>query len=589
MLSPVPADLAAFNTKLRALGESERYWRIQRLRRQWQGTGYDGRPSFWDASVPLRERAPCVQSLIGRTAGRRIVSLVFGERAYPTLTLASQAYGVALSDDERESMRALIEEIERVAHLRRAMRMALAEGLEVGTVVVLCELVEGAPSIKLIPAEWCTPTFAADGRTLDALVIERKLLHSDQKMYIHRREISPPRDCVYAPVLAERAAREPIDWSKVEVIAEAPCAFVPAVWHRHSAEPIYGDTSIDGHALLEGLEDEVEALDLALSQLHRNALYNGEPQMIRTGVDPVEDTMLPQGRTAVSVSGVFDRMFRRVTGGESASTKSPQKIWNLPVGSDAKLLESSGAGATIIEGNVSHLRRVIVDAMGVVLADPEQLGTGELSARALSLMLAPMLAHADDLRVEYGDLLVSIVDLIARLVASTPGVVFLATLEAARPALTRVYRTLSAHRLITLQWGEYFEPAWSEVQAAISAAQSANGARPIMTLEESRALVSPLLGLTASIEELKTEEAQGVDDVAKVLGQGEDLPSLTDTQVSSLLEIITALSSGLMPVETARVVIAAAFPGFSDVVIERMVAPFADREPVEVEAVDAGT
>ena len=595
MLSPTPSDLAAFDRKLKALGESERYWRIQRLRRQWQGTGYDGRPSFWDGSVPLRERAPCVQSLIGRTAGRRIVSLVFGERAYPTLTLASQAYGIALSDDERESMRALIEEIERVAHLRRAMRMALAEGLEVGTVVVLCELVEGAPSIKLVPAEWCTPTFAADGRTLDTLVIERKLLHSDQKMYIHRREISPPKDCVYAPVLAERAAREPIDWSKVEVIAEAPCAFVPAVWHRHSAEPIYGDTSIDGHALLEGLEDEVEALDLAMSQLHRNALYNGEPQMIRTGVDPVEDTMLPQGRTAVSVAGVFDRMFRRVTGGESASTKSPQKIWNLPVGSDAKLLESSGAGATIIEGNVSHLRRTIVDAMGVVLADPEQLGTGELSARALSLMLAPMLAHADDLRVEYGDLLVSIVDIIARLVASTPGVVFLATLEAARPALTRVYRTLSAHRLITLQWGEYFEPAWSEVQAAIAAAQSANGARPIMTLEESRALVSPLLGLTASIEELKTEEAQGVDDVAKVLGQGEgriegeDLPSLTDTQVSSLLEIITALSSGLMPVETARVVIAAAFPGFSDVVIERMVAPFADREPVEVEAVNAGT
>ncbi len=317
--------------------------------------------------------------------------------------------------------------------------------------------------------------------------------------------------------------------------------------------------------------------------------------MIRTGVDPVEDTMLPQGRTAVSVAGVFDRMFRRVTGGDPASTKSPQKIWNLPVGSDAKLLESSGAGATIIEGNVSHLRRTIVDAMGVVLADPEQLGTGELSARALSLMLAPMLAHADDLRVEYGDLLVSIVDVIARLVASTPGVVFLATLEAARPALTRVYRTLSAHRLITLQWGEYFEPAWSEVQAAIAAAQSANGARPIMTLEESRALVSPLLGLTASIEELKTEEAQGVDDVARVLGQGEgriegeDLPSLTDTQVSSLLEIITALSSGLMPVETARVVIAAAFPGFSDVVIERMVAPFAGREPVEVEAVDGGT
>lgn len=597
MLSPTPNDLAAFDRKLRALGETERYWRIQRLRRQWQGTGYDGRPSFWDGTVPLRERAPCVQSLIGRTAGSRLVSLVFGERTYPALHLSTQAYGMALADAEREALRALVEELERVAHLRRAMRMILAEGLEVGTVVVLCEILEGSPTVKLIPAEWCEPVFEADGRTLRSLVIERKLLHGDQKMYVHRREISPPRDCVYAPVLAERASREPIDWARVEVIAEAPCAFVPAVWHRHGAEPIYGDTSIDGHALLEGLEDEVEALDLAMSQLHRNALYNGEPQMIRTGVDPVEDqAVIPQGRMGTTL-GVFDRMFRRADG-DRAAVKSPQKIWNLPVGADAKLLESTGAGASIIEGNVANLRRVIVDALGVVLADPDQLGTGELSARALSLLMAPMIAHADDLRTEYGDLLVLIVDMILRLVAGTSGTVYLATLAAARPALERVYRTLSAHRLLTLQWGEYFEPAWSEVQAAITAAQAGNGNRPVMTLEESRSLVSPLLGLTATIEELKTEESQGVDDVARVLSgaegsqlEGEDLPSLTDTQVSSLLEIITALSSGLMPVETSRVVLAAAFPGFSAEVIERMVAPFTEREPIEVESVtgNAGT
>ena len=83
MLSPVPSDLAAFDRKLKALGESERYWRIQRLRRLWHGYGYDGRPSFWDASVPLRERAPCVQSMVCRTAGRRLTQLVFGDRSYP--------------------------------------------------------------------------------------------------------------------------------------------------------------------------------------------------------------------------------------------------------------------------------------------------------------------------------------------------------------------------------------------------------------------------------------------------------------------------------------------------------------------------
>jgi hypothetical protein len=323
---------------------------------------------------------------------------------------------------------------------------------------------------------------------------------------------------VYAPVAAEKAAHEPIDWSKVEIVAEAPCAFVPAVWHRHNAEPIYGDTSIDGHALAEGLEDEIEAMDLALSQLHRNALYNGEPQMIRTGVDPIEDVALPQGRTAVQRT--FDSVFRRVTtsGGDSASVKSPQKVWNLPVGSDAKLLESSGAGATIIEGNVAQLRRVVVDAMSIVLADPEQLGTGELSARALSLMMAPMLAHADDLRVEYGSLLCSMLEMALRLVASTPGVVYLATLDAARPALAQVYRSLSPARLIELSWGEYFEPSWEEVQAAVTAAQTANGNRPIATLAESRALVAPLLNLSADTATLEAEEAGGLDAMARVIG-----------------------------------------------------------------------
>ena len=521
MLSPIPTDLAAFDRKLRALGESDRYWRIQRLRRLWQGAYYDGRPSFWDASVPLRERAPCVQSMVCRTAGRRLTHLVFGDRSFPKLKVASQAYGVALDELSQGAMTALVEEITRTTHLRRVMRAILGEGLEVGTVCTLVELVEGALSYKLIPAEWCTPTFAANGRTLESLCIERKLLHSDGKLYIHKRLISPPKDCVYAPVLAEKAAHEPIDWSTVAIVAEAPCAFVPAVWHRHNAEPVYGDTSIDGHALAEGLEDEIEAMDLALSQLHRNALYNGEPQMIRTGVDPIEDVALPQGRTAVQRT--FDSVFRRVTtsGGDSASVKSPQKVWNLPVGSDAKLLESSGAGATIIEGNVAQLKRVVVDAMSIVLADPEQLGTGELSARALSLMMAPMLAHADDLRVEYGSLLCALLEMALRLVASTPGVVYLATLEAARPALAQVYRSLSPARLIELSWGEYFEPSWEEVQAAVTAAQTANGNRPIATLAESRALVAPLLNLSADTATLEAEESGGLDAMARVIGGGD--------------------------------------------------------------------
>ena len=133
-------------------------------------------------------------------------------------------------------------------------------------------------------------------------------------------------------------------------------------------------------------------------------------------------------------------------------------------------------------------------------------------------MMAPMLAHADDLRVEYGSLLCALLDLALRLVASTPGTVYLATLDGARPALAQVYRSLSAARLIELSWGEYFEPSWEEVQAAVTAAQTANGNRPIATLAESRALVAPLLNLSADTATLEAEEAGGLDAMRTVLG-----------------------------------------------------------------------
>ena len=237
MLSPVPSDLQAFDKKLRALGESERYWRIQRLRRLWQGAYYDGRPSFWDASVPLRERAPCVQSMVCRTAGKRLTHLVFGDRAFPRLKIASQAYGVALDEASQGAMTALIEEVTRTTHLRRVMRAVLGEGLEVGTVCVLVELVEGALSMKLVPAEMCTPTFAPNGRTLESLCIERKLMHADGKLYIHKRVISPPKDCVYAPVLAEKAAHGRLQLGLGRVAVAGERLFGLTHGDLHSAQP----------------------------------------------------------------------------------------------------------------------------------------------------------------------------------------------------------------------------------------------------------------------------------------------------------------------------------------------------------------
>ena len=49
--------------------------------------------------------------------------------------------------------------------------------------------------------------------------------------------------------------------------------------------------------------------------------------------------------------------------------------------------------------------------------------------------------------------------------------------------------------------------------------------------------------------------------------------ALNGAQVSSLLEIITAVSSGTLPAATAREVIASAFPSFDAARIDRMLSP----------------
>ena len=593
MPNPSDTDPAVFADKLARLGETDRFWRINRAELIWHGHAHEGRPSFWDGNIPLRDRAPAVQSMLVRTAGRRLVSLVFGERAFPSIGVSGSAFGARLTDADRTALSALIDEIVRVATLRRRMREVMTDGLRAGTTVALQSIRAGRPTVDIIPAKWCRPTFGDDGVTLTKLVIEYKFPR-DGKWFVHRREITPPTDTTYEPVECSRGEHAPINWTTTPVAYSAPCAFVPAAWHRNAVESIETSHDIDGHPLCSGVEDELSALDLELSQLYRNALYNGDPQMVRIGAEP-EDDVLPRGVTAGDGGYGRSRLDQR-----PAIAKGPGNLWDLATGSDAKMVESTGAGAQIIEKAIDHLRRVIVDAMGVVLADPAQLGTGELSARALSLLMAPMLGTADDLRVEYGDTLCTIVDQLLRLCAMTPGAIYLAGLEPARNALNALFARTSTGSVewmrapLELTWGDYFEPSWPEVSAALDAARKANGDQPVMTLEESRALVAPVLGLKGNADAVRIEQQGWVDATARVLGgaptpdasataapvaaDGAPVESVADTalngaQTDGLIKILASVGDGTLPTDTAREVILAAFPSIDAARVERMLAP----------------
>jgi hypothetical protein len=520
------------------LGESERYWRINAYDALWEGLHYDGRPSFWDTSVPLRERAPCVQSFLARTAGRRLASMVFGDRSWPTFGLAPKAYGPVLEGLSADALLELVEEIIESAALRVRARDYILQGLKSGSVCAVVCLREGLPALDFLPAKWCTPDLAADGAVRSVVVQWQTMAVENGRtvQYVHRREISAAEDKTYAPTLNEG---KPIDWSKVSVVASFPLEFCPVVWTKNGAD-CTEPGAIDGYPLAYGLEDEILALDLALSQGHRNALYNGEPQMVRTGVDADAGAaqMGPAGRTAAP-EGAFSWLNPSLqaikgwaSGGSSSATKkAPGTIWNLPTGGDAKLLESTGSGMQIISTNTAALRRSILDAIGVIIADPDSLGKGDMSSKALHLVHAPMLDVADNLREEYGRALVRVLDLMLRLCATKAardGGVLLASWEAALPALAGRTRTRTDGRAtwlpvpLKLTWGEYFEPSWSDVTAAVTAARTGVEGGVLSRAQAVR-MIAPVVGVSDVDEEL---EAVASDASASASTMRDTLSSL---------------------------------------------------------------
>ena len=593
LTTPAQQDLARFSADLVRMGESPRYWRINRLEQWYLGTQYDTRPSFWSQDVPLRERAPVVQSQFTRSAVQRLATLVFGDRSFPRLKVEAEGYRTTLAATERDALQALVDEITRALALSKRMREVLTEGLKSGAACVIVGLVEGRPSLQVVPSKWCTPTLRADG-SVEAMCIEYKVPGDDPKRWrLHRREITATEDRTYAPV--DVVEGTPPKWGDYTSIPVECC---PVVWVRNDAEATATRDQIDGHALVEGLEDEVEALDMELSQLYRNALYNGEPQLVQIGVDGDASMTAPQGRTAGATEERFSWLnsvipgFARGTGNSNAAAKkAPGKLWKLPQGGDAKMVESTGAGAEIIRGAITELRRVLTDASGVVLFDADSLGGGDLAARTLQLMHAPMLDHADNLRVEYGDALCRIVDMMIRVlsgrIAQTMGAL-MRTYDRAAPVLARLYGVGpdGSRRWIgvpvTLAWGDYFEPSAMDRKSAVETALLASGGAPVLSHRSAVASIAAMFGVQdvdAEVESAKAAHAatQGiVTDAITKLTPDDDAPELTlddtdpmpaavaDTalngaQVASMVEVVEKVAAGTLPRGAARAIIMRAF------------------------------
>lgn len=533
MLPPTPAqqDLGALKRELVNAGDDARVRRLSLLEAIWKGERYvyEARPSWWDAEVPLRERAPCVVIPLARAAGRRLVSMVFGEARFPQLAVEAPEDAQPIEVEAHKRVGALVASLVQAARLRTAMREQLEQGLSCGSACALLSLRAGRPVVTSIPARHAWPELDADGNVV-RLEIRYKFTGTDGKLYWYRRAIDGERDVVFEPALVTDRAPE---WIEAESVETHGC--VPVAWTRSDPDP--ADEGIDGCALHEGLEDELEALDFAASQRHRNAQYNGEPFIVRVLGDKDEDASeglsADRGRTADPRAG--DTRFswfnsaanalRGWTTGATAVKKAPGRIVTLSKGGDMKLVESTGAGAAVLQGDADDLRKRLLEALAVVMADPSEVAANA-SAALQKQLYAPMLARCDELREVWGQTLVRIVlkllHLCALAAARDERVLVRGWLDA-REALLSLLLPEGGFAPVEIapRWGEYFEPTWADISAAVDAAQKAAGGAQVLSRRRAVALLAPVVGIddvASEVAEIEREEGAGAAAAQSMMG-----------------------------------------------------------------------
>lgn len=509
--------------RIKRLGESPRYRHLTRLEAVWKGLRYEqeGRPSFWDKEVPLAERAPCVVYPIARSAGQRLCSLVFGEQSFPKVNADPT---MRLTPEQARVFGRLLSAIVKQTHLAMRMREAMEQGLMTGTVVVHVSLRRGRLCIDFHPAKWCTPKFNPRTGDLEELEI-RYRYESDGQHFWFRRCISAAEDVTYLPAECTDDGTEP-EWV-ADPDKVFPLEMMPCVWFRSMPEP--GVHTVDGVALHEGLEDEMEALDFSLSQRHRNARYNGEPVIAQIGVesDAVAGAV---GRNADVPTGTPGSWWNRPSATQAAIKKAPGTLWKIPQGGDVKMVESSGAGANILNSDASELRKMILEVMQVVIADADTLGSGELSARALAILMGPMLAVCDNLRVAYGDLLCEVIAKMLRLLATSTAQFDGVALDGHEEALPMLVAFAAADRdfVLDLTWGDYFPPSAAETSSKVDTASKAAGGKPVVSHKTAVRYVAGVLGVDdvdTELAAIEAEASRGTADLTGMLGALGDKPA----------------------------------------------------------------
>lgn len=417
---------------------SARYLRLDRLERFVEGTQYEGRPSWWDDSVELFARAPCVVVPIVKTAIASHVGMIF--RKAPTLTSAPDEDETkidpefGLGEEVSKKLDAGLVQVMRFAGLLPAFKAMLSRAMGGASVVAIAVVRNGRLAVDVLGAKCCVPTFAKDDpRKVESLEIKYPFLQDRQDgptgkwhkvVMLFRRVIDAQRDVTFKPVEAPENPEIPPIWEVDPAkTVDHGLGFCPVHWYRFmgSHAPSH---DIDGAAIHATVLDEVTGLDFAVSQRHRAVLYNADPITYETGVQ--EGYIPTETVTSSAFWGPGDAP-------ENASWRTPQgprkmgrrrgpgAVWQYPnEGAKVGLLSLPSDAVQAIQINAGELKDTICAALRWNPIDPKQMQSGAtLSGRALEILYTDQVTYCNDVRADFAEgAMLPVVDMLLRLIVT---------------------------------------------------------------------------------------------------------------------------------------------------------------------------
>jgi len=411
-----PAELEHAQAIMRA-NLSPRYRRLDALESWTNGTQYTGRKSWWDDEVPLWERAPCIQYPVATIAIESNVDLVLGEGRFPSFTSKpgedEAAQDSGLGEVASVALDRFIVEYHRLCRFRAHCRDALFAAQACGTAVAIHGARNGKPFANLIPAKWVTPELGIHGEVLS---LEIKYAYLDEyrkangewsvRPMLYRRIIDATRDITYLPAEARESGLDPQWVEDPKLRISHNLGFCPGVWYpfMRGCVPV---NVIDGRALHGSVTDEMQGLDIALSQRHRCALMS-EPQMCEIGVTAGYNPTGELGRMpevpSVGPDGRPNGGFGQQESG-GARKKGPGYVNQYPDPlTKVEYLSFPAHALTAQSDNAADLLNKLQESLGVVLLDPNNIKfAATTSGKALEAIKQRQIDRCDQIRDDMRD------------------------------------------------------------------------------------------------------------------------------------------------------------------------------------------